>query len=265
VVHAPYPDPYRRPDGLTAEEHALQAAEYIEKQIFATVSPKNEVAAIVVEPVQGEGGYIFPHAVFLRELRRIADDSGALLVFDEVQSGMGRTGRMWASEHSGVEPDIIASAKGIASGMPLGATIAADHIMDWPPGAHGSTFGGNPVAIAAALETIALLEEELIANAERIGRHILSRIENWRERFKPVGQVRGLGLMIGIELVADKTSKDPAPELRDRLVQQAFHRGLLVLGCGKSTIRISPPLMISQEQADFAMDVLEQILRDEAG
>jgi 4-aminobutyrate aminotransferase len=188
-----------------------------------------------------------------------------LLVFDEVQSGMGRTGRMWASEHSGVEPDIIASAKGIASGMPLGATIAADHIMDWPPGAHGSTFGGNPVAIAAALETIALLEEELIANAERIGRHILSRIENWRERFKPVGQVRGLGLMIGIELVADKTSKDPAPELRDRLVQQAFHRGLLVLGCGKSTIRISPPLMISQEQADFAMDVLEQILREEAG
>jgi 4-aminobutyrate aminotransferase len=261
VFHAPYPDPYRRPDGLTAEEHAVQAARYIEDQLFATVAPKTEVAAIVVEPVQGEGGYIFPHPVFLRELRRIADDSGALLVFDEVQSGMGRTGRMWASEHSGVEPDVIAAAKGIASGMPLGATIASRDIMDWPPGAHGSTFGGNPVSIAAALETIALLEEELIANAERMGRHILARIENWPERYKPVGHVRGLGLMIGIELVLDQASKEPAPELRDRVVKQAFHHGLLVLGCGKSTIRISPPLMITEEQADFAVGVLELVLQ----
>ena len=262
VFHTEYPNPYRRPENLTAEEHAVQCARRIETQVFPNVAPRNEVAAIVVEPVQGEGGYIFPHPAFLKELRRIADDSGALLIFDEVQSGMGRTGKMWAAEHSGVVPDIIASAKGIASGMPLGATIASSHIMDWPPGAHGSTFGGNPVSIAAALATIELLEKGLIENAERVGGHILRRLAAWPAKYPCVGNVRGLGLMIGIEIVADQVSKEPAAALRDELVQKAFHRGLLLLGCGKSTVRLSPPLIITSEHADFALDTIERILRE---
>ncbi len=198
----------------------------------------------------------------LRELRRIADDCGALLILDEVQTGMGRTGTMWACEHSGIVPDIIASAKGIASGMPLGATIARAEIMDWPPGAHGSTFGGNPVSIAAALATIALLEESLIQNAAALGRHLLERMRAWPERYRVVGDVRGLGLMIGAEIVADPGAKNPDSKMRDRIVERAFHKGLLLLGCGESTIRFSPPLTISRDQADFAMDTVESILQD---
>jgi len=261
IVHTAYPNPYRCPENLTPQQHAVECARAIENHLFKTVAPRDEVAAIVVEAVQGEGGYIVPPPEFLRELRRIADESGALLILDEVQTGMGRTGKMWASEHSGVVPDIIASAKGIASGMPLGATIARADIMDWPPGAHGSTFGGNPVSIAAALATIELLETSLIENSAEVGRHILARIQDWPARYPMVGEVRGLGLMIGIEIVADAAQKKPAPRLRDRIVEACFHRGLLLLGCGESTIRVSPPLIITREQADFAMEVLESVLR----
>lgn len=262
VAHTPYPNPYRRPGNLTPEEHAIECARAIETHLFQTVAPREEVAAIVVEALQGEGGYIVPRPEFLRELRRIADESGALLIVDEVQSGMGRTGKMWASDHSGVVPDIVTSAKGIASGMPLGATIASADIMTWPPGAHGSTFGGNPVSIAAALATIELLEESLIANAAAVGRHIMERTAGWTERYPAVGDVRGLGLMIGIEIVSDQAEKTPAPKLRDRIVSDCFAKGVLLLGCGESTVRLSPPLIVTTEQADFALNGIEDVLKN---
>ena len=193
-----------------------------------------------------------PPQKFFDELTRVAQQNGILLIFDEVQSGMGRTGKMWAAEHFGVVPDILAVAKGIASGMPLGATVARADLMTWPPGAHASTFGGNPVCCAAALATIALLEEGLVENAARMGSHLMDRMREWPARFPQVGEVRGLGLMIGIELVAS--------EFRDRVLRQAFERGLLVLGAGDSTIRLCPPLVIMRDQCDFAMETLEECL-----
>jgi 4-aminobutyrate aminotransferase len=262
VFHTAYPNPYRCPENVTPEQHAIECARAIENHLFKTIVPRDEVAAIVVEALQGEGGYIVPRPEFLQELRRIADQSGALLILDEVQAGMGRTGKMWAVEHSGVVPDIIASAKGIASGMPLGATIARADLMNWPPGAHGSTFGGNPVSIAAALATIALLEESLIENATQVGSYMLERMRAWSRRYRAVGEVRGLGLMIGVEIVADPARKTPAPQWRDRIVEDCFRKGLLLLGCGESTVRISPPLILSREQADFALVVLEDVVRN---
>jgi 4-aminobutyrate aminotransferase len=261
VHHIPYPNIYRRPSGLSAAEHALDCVRVLEDQLFKTILPAEEVAAIIVEPVQGEGGYLVPPKEFHRELRRIADKYGILLIHDEVQSGMGRTGRMFASEHFGVVPDIVTLSKGIASGMPLSATIARAEIMNWPPGAHASTFGGNPVAIAAALATLDLLEENLIANSAEIGSYIMKRASRWPERYRYVGDVRGLGLMIGIELVLDKETKERAPELRDQVEFMAFERGLLVLGAGPNSIRLCPPLVINREQADYALDTLEQCLQ----
>jgi 4-aminobutyrate aminotransferase len=218
------------------------------------------VAAIVVEPVQGEGGYIVPPRKFFDELRRLADKHGILLIFDEVQCGMGRTGRMFASEHFGAVPDIVTLAKGIASGMPLSATIARADLMQWPPGSHASTFGGNPVSVAASLATIELLEQELVANAAAVGAHMKERLSGFPGRFPMVGDVRGLGLMIGIELVRDQATKERAPDLRDRVVQMCFERGLLVLGAGPNTIRLSPPLVITRDQADFAVDTIAACL-----
>jgi 4-aminobutyrate aminotransferase len=261
VYHAQFPDPYRQPDGVTADDHAVSCVRFIEDELFRTILPAEEVAGIVVEPIQGEGGYLIPPKVFLEELRRLADRHGILLIFDEVQCGMGRTGKMWASEHFGVAPDIFTTAKGIASGLPLSAVIARAEIMDWPPGAHASTFGGNPVAVAAALATIELLEQELIANAASIGGHILDRLRDWPKRFGNVGDVRGLGLMIGFELVRDQRTKERAPELRDRIQALAFERGLLVLGAGRNTVRLCPPLVITRDQADFAVDTLEECLK----
>ena len=261
VFHAEFPDSYHRPAGMSPEDHAMACVHVIERDLFRTVVPADEVAAIVVEPVQGEGGYLIPPKNFLGELKLLAEKYGILLVLDEVQSGMGRTGKMWAAEHFGITPDIFTSAKGIASGMPLSATIARADIMNWPPGAHASTFGGNPVAVAASLATIELLEQELIANAARMGAHLLDRMRDWPNRFPHVGEVRGLGLMIGIELVHDQQSKERAPELRDRLSTMAFERGLLVLGAGRNSIRLSPPLIITRDQADFAVDTLEECLK----
>ena len=262
VYHAQFPDPYRRPDGVSADDYGVSCVRFIEEELFRTILPAEEVAAIVVEPIQGEGGYLVPPKAFLHELRRLADRYGILLIFDEVQCGMGRTGKMWAAEHFGVAPDIFTSAKGIASGLPLSAMIARSDVMDWGPGAHASTFGGNPVAVAASLATIELLESELIASAARIGSHMLDRMRDWPKRFRQVGDVRGLGLMIGFEMVRDQASKERAPELRDRIQQTAFERGLLVLGAGRNTIRLCPPLVITRDQADFALDVLEDILRE---
>ena len=260
VVHAPYPYCYRCPFGQKSEACVTACIEFIENTLFKTVAPPDEVAAIVVEPIQGEGGYIVPPAKFFHELHRLARKHGILLIADEVQSGMGRTGKMWASDHFDFVPDILAVAKGIASGMPLGATIARADLMTWPPGAHASTFGGNPVCCAAALETIALLEEELLANAAGMGAYIMDRLKTWPARFANVGDVRGLGLMIGIELVRDRETREKAPELRERVLDMAFQRGLLVLGAGENNIRLCPPLVITRDQCDFALNTLEECL-----
>jgi 4-aminobutyrate aminotransferase len=261
VHHIPYAYCYRCAYGKHPDTCSVECVKVIEDQLFKTILPAEEVAAIVVEPVQGEGGYVVPPAKFHQELRRIADKYGILLIHDEVQCGMGRTGKMFASEHFGVDPDIVTLAKGIASGMPLGATLARADVMNWPPGAHASTFGGNPVSVAAALTTIELLEESLVENAALVGSHILSRLNDWPRRFRYVGDVRGIGLMIGIELVTDKVTKEPAHLLRNRLEEMAFERGLLILGCGTNTIRLCPPLVVTEDQADFAVDTLEQCLR----
>lgn len=260
VHHVPYAYCYRCAYGKTPDSCAVECAKVIEDQLLKTILPADETAAIVVEPVQGEGGYIVPPAKFLEELERIAHRHGMLLIFDEVQSGMGRTGKMWAADHFGVAPDIFTVAKGIASGMPISATVARAEIMNWPPGAHASTFGGNPVSIAAALTTIELLETELLDNATRIGAHMMDRMKTWPARFPIVGDVRGLGLMLGIELVRNQETKERAPEERDRIVDMCFERGLLILGAGENTLRLSPPLVVNREQADFALDTIESCL-----
>jgi len=262
VVHAPYPYCYRCPFGQQPDKCAVECVQHIENTLLKTIAPAEETAAIVVEPVQGENGYIVPPQKFFDELARVADENGILLVFDEVQSGMGRTGKMWAAEHFDAVPDIFAVAKGIASGLPLGATVARADLMTWPAGAHASTFGGNPVACAAALVTIALLEEELVENAARMGAYMMDRFREWPARFPQVGDVRGLGLMMGIELVRDQTTKEKAPDLRDEVVNRAFERGLLILGAGDNTLRLSPPLVITRDQCDFAIETLEDCLRE---
>ena len=261
VTHVPYPHSYRRPEGTDAKQYAIDCARFIEDKVFKTTVPPEECAAIILEPVQGEGGYVPAPKEFLQEIRSICDRHGIMMVCDEVQSGAGRTGKMWAVQHSGVEPDIITSAKGIASGMPLGVVISKAEVMDWVPGSHASTFGGNPVCIASALATLDVLEGEAIANAAKIGDFMKQRIQTWVDKYEIVGDVRGMGLMIGIEIVKDKKTKAVAGKERDRIVDQlCFERGVLMLGCGETTIRLSPPLIITKEQADIAMDVLEECI-----
>jgi 4-aminobutyrate aminotransferase len=260
VVHVPYPNLYRRPAGTDAELYARDCARYIEDWVFRTEVPPEECACIVVEAFQGEGGYLPAPAVFMQELRRICDKYGILLIVDEVQSGMGRTGKWWAVEHTGVAPDMITIAKGIASGLPLSVLLTRAEIMDWVPGSHASTFGGNPVAIAAALATLDILEREGVENARFVGEHIMERIQDWPQRLPLVGDVRGRGLMIGIEFVADKQTKTPAGEQRDHIVELAFEKGILFLGCGSNTLRLSPPLILNRQQADVALDVLEECI-----
>ena len=262
VHHAPYAYCYRCAYGKTPDTCAVECAKVIEDQILKTIAPADEVAAIVAEPVQGEGGYIVPPRKFIEELQRIAKKYGMLLIFDEVQSGMGRTGKMWAADHFGAVPDIFTVAKGIASGMPLSATVSRAEIMTWPPGSQGTTFGGNPVSVAAALATVELLERELIDNAARIGDYMMDRMKSWPKRFPHVGDVRGMGLMLAVELVKDQQSREPFADLRNRIVQRTFERGLLVLGAGESAIRLSPPLTIARDQADFALEVLEDCLNE---
>ncbi len=262
VFHIPYPNPYRCPYGQPQGSCCTQCASVLEREIFKKIVGPEEVAAIVVEPIQGEGGYIPAPAEFLQELQRICRKYGILLVSDEVQSGMGRTGKWWAGDHAGLEPDILCVAKGIASGMPLSATIARASVMNWKPGAHASTFGGNPVCLAAALATLDLIEGGYMENARRMGEFLLGRLAGWRERHKIVGDVRGKGLMIGVEIVRDQKSKEKAPELRDRIVERAFQQGLLVLGAGENILRLSPPLLIDEEQAEFALRTLEACLSE---
>ena len=263
VVHMPYPNEYRNP--FSAEEcgqgGVVQGAvKWIENRLFKTTTPADEVAAIVVEPVQGEGGYIPAPAGFLKELRRICDEHGILLIADEVQSGMGRTGKMFALEHYGVKADIVCIAKGIASGLPLGACVSRADLMDWQPGAHASTFGGNPVAIAAALTTINLLQNELVANSADVGAYLRSGLEKLASKHDCIGDVRGLGLMIGVEFVKDRASKEPDADLRDRVEIASFNRGLILLGCGANSIRWSPPLVLTRENVDVALEIFDEAI-----
>jgi 4-aminobutyrate aminotransferase len=264
VFHAPYANPYRCPTGGAedAEGCTRECLSYIENQILTHLVPPDEVAAIVVEPIQGEGGYVVPPASFLQGLAAIAAAHGMLFIVDEVQSGIGRTGKMFAIEHAGVEPDIIIAAKGIASGLPMGVTIARDDVMDWPVGAHSNTFGGNPVACAAALATLKLVEGGLMANAADVGVFLLAKLADLAGRHPIIGDVRGRGLMIGIELVRNRRTKERAVAERDALVMAAFRRGLLVLAAGASAIRLSPPLVVTRDQAQTAVAILDEALAE---
>ncbi len=262
VTHVRYPYTYRGCTGGAQEQEAfaLGCARYIENVLFkATLAPE-EVAAIFVEPIQGEGGYIVAPNIFLQELRRICDKHGILLVSDEVQSGVGRTGKWWAIEHSGVEPDIVCIAKGIASGMPLSVCMTRAEIMDWKPGSHASTYGGNPVAIAAAMATLDIIEREGMANAAKVGATMMERMQSWPTRFPNVGEVRGRGLMLAMEVVQDQATREPAVAMRNRIEELAFERGLMVLGCGETSLRMSPPLTVRQEEADISLDILEECI-----
>jgi len=261
VVHAPFPNPYRpvlatRP----GEDYGETVVRYIEDQILEHILPPDEVAGILVETIQGEGGYIVPPAGFFPALRKLCDRHGILLIVDEVQCGMGRTGKWWAIEHFGVQPDILLSAKGIASGMPLGVCLARQPIMDWERGTHGNTFGGNPVSCAAALATLELVEAAYLENAKVVGQYTQDALQEIAARHPTIGEVRGLGLMIGVEFVRDQKSKEPAKELSDRVVQMAFERGLLLLACGKSTIRVAPPLSIRASEVDEGLQIFEEAL-----
>ncbi|MHB8133287.1 MAG: acetyl ornithine aminotransferase family protein [Anaerolineaceae bacterium] len=261
VVHAPFPDPYHPMLDLTpGEDYGERVVRYIEEQILEKLLPPSEVAGILVEPIQGEGGYIIPPKGFFPALRKVCDQYGILLIVDEVQAGMGRTGKWWSIENFGVEPDIVTSAKGIASGMPLGALIAKKSVMDWPKGSHGNTFGGNPISCAAALATIEVIENEYMENTRITGAYAIDKMKEIQTRHPSIGEVRGLGFMIGVEFVKDQTTKKADEELRDKVVDLAFERGLLTLGCGKSVIRISPPLCTTKEQVDEGLEILEEAI-----
>jgi 4-aminobutyrate aminotransferase len=262
VFHAPYPNTYRGAYGVRPEDAATDAIAYIENELFKRLCDPSDVAAIFVEPIQGEGGYVAAPAEFLQGLERLCRKHGILLVADEVQSGMGRTGKWWGVDHAGIEPDILCTAKGIASGMPLSAVIAKAEVMDWKPGAHASTFGGNPVSIAAGLATLGVLESGAVANAARMGDFIFSKIAGWRERHRSVGDIRGKGLMIGIEFVRDQKTKERAPEVRDYVIEAAFRKGVLVLGAGENSLRLAPPLIIDEEQAEFALQTLDACISE---
>jgi 4-aminobutyrate aminotransferase len=261
VVHAPFPNPYRPVlERQTGEDYGETVVRYIESEILGHILPPDEVAGILVETIQGEGGYIVPPPGFFPALRDLCDKYKILLIADEVQCGMGRTGKWWAIEHFEVEPDIMTIAKGIASGMPLGACVARKSIMDWPRGSHGNTFGGNPLSCAAAMATIQLIEDEYMENAATVGSYTQDALHEIQARHPSIGDVRGMGLMIGVELVRDRKTKVPAEELCNRVVELAFERGLILLSCGKSVIRIAPPLSISTAETDEGLKIFEEAL-----
>lgn len=263
VTHVPYPNSFRHPltgektDGAEASRASL---DWIENRLFKTTTPPEEVAAIVVEAVQGEGGYVPAPQEFLDGLRRICDREGILLIVDEVQSGMGRTGKMFACDHYNLKPDVICLAKGIGSGLPIGVTVARADLMDWKPGAHASTFGGNPVCIASALKTIELLENGLVSNSEQVGDYLQEGLRKLMQKHDCIGDVRGLGLMIGVEFVKDRETREPAPEFRDRVELNCYERGLIILGAGTNTIRWSPPLILTREEADVALEIFDEAI-----
>jgi 4-aminobutyrate aminotransferase and related aminotransferases len=262
VTHVPYPDPYRpvilnRSD----EDSGTAVIRYLEEEIFEKIVPADEVAAFLIEPIQGEGGYIVPPPSFFPSLRKLCDKYGILLIADEVQAGVGRTGQWWSIQNFNVEPDIITVAKGIASGVPMGAMVARKSVVTWPKGSHGNTYGGNPLACAAALVTLDLIEHGYMQNASQVGNYILNRLQEIQADHPSIGCVRGIGLMIGVEFVKDPLTKEPATELRNRVEELAFERGLLTLGCGRSTIRISPALCLTQAEAEEGLEIFEEAIR----
>lgn len=261
VVHIPYPNKFRHfATDMPTDEATItkDVINWLENRVFQTTTPPEEVAGIVLEAVQGEGGYIPAPTAFVRELRRICDEHGIMLIVDEVQSGMGRTGKMFALDHTeGVKADIMCLAKGLGSGMPIGACIARADIMDWHKGAHASTFGGNPVALAAAMATIDLLKGGLVENSREVGAYLEAGLNKLKEKYDCIGDVRGLGMMLGVEFVKDKTSLKPDPELRDRIEMECYRRGLIILGCGGNSIRWSPPLILARQHVDVALEIFD--------
>jgi len=260
VSHVPYAYCYRCAYGLKADDCDFYCVRWIKEELFRTKVPPEEVAAIFIEPIQGEGGYVFPPDGYLKKMEELAREFNILLVADEIQTGMGRTGRMFACEYDGVIPDIITIAKGIASGLPLGAMVASSSVMTWVPGSHANTFGGNPVACEAALTTIELLENSLIENAAIVGAHILSKLKDMQNRHPVIGDIRGKGLMIGIEFVRERETKERAVKEREKIIAACFRKGLLILGCGQSTIRLMPPLILTTEDANAALAILEDAI-----
>jgi 4-aminobutyrate aminotransferase len=264
VVHVPFPNPYR--PRLTFDpakaDYGDAVIQYIEDFIFQYECPPEDVAAFLLEPIQGEGGYVVPPDSFFPRLRALCDKHGILLIVDEVQSGMGRTGKWWAVEHWGVEPDMVCAAKGIASGMPLGAMIARKSVMDWPAGAHGNTYGGNPISCAASLETIRLIDERFMANAAEMGDYTLDALAEMAARHPSMGNVRGKGLMIGVEFVRNKETKERGKDIRDLTVHNAFEHGLLLLGCGRNTVRLTPPLNVSKTEIDEGLEIFEEAVTE---
>lgn len=264
VTHVPYPNCFRCPFNLGKCEDGtccMGTVDWIENRLFNTTTPPDEVAAIVIEAVQGEGGYVPAPTEVLQEIRRICDEHGIVMIVDEVQSGMGRTGKMFAIEHSGVKPDVICLAKGIGSGLPIGICIAKDSIMNWGKGAHASTFGGNPVCIASALKTIELLERELVENSRVVGAYLEAGLNKLKDKYDVIGDVRGFGMMLGVEFVTDKKTLAPAPELRDKVEYACYERGLIILGCGANSIRWSPPLILTKENVDVALEIFEEAIK----
>ncbi len=263
VTHVPFPDPFR--PVLAAHpgdaDYGETVVRYMEEEIFGRIVPADNVAGILVEPIQGEGGYIVPPAGFFPALRRLCDKHGILLIADEVQAGVGRTGKWWSIENFGVEPDIFVSAKGIASGMPLGLMVARKSVVKWPKGSHGNTYGGNPISCAAALATLDLVENGMMQNAAAVGQFTLNRLREMMTRHPSIGEVRGIGLMIGIEFVHDREGNKPDEHIRDRIVDLAFEHGLLTLGCGKSVIRISPPLCTTYAEMEEGLTILEHAIQ----
>ncbi|GMR11162.1 MAG: acetyl ornithine aminotransferase family protein [Anaerolineae bacterium] len=258
VTHVPYPNAYRQVLQSTGGDYGETVVDYIENQVLKTVVPPEDCAGILVEPIQGEGGYVVPPPGFFPALRALCDRHGILLIADEVQSGIGRTGKWWAIEHWEVEPDIVCFAKGIASGVPMGGIVARQSVMDWPEGAHSNTYGGNPLACRAALATLDLVEEQLLVNAQRMGKYAIDALEEMQSRHPTIGEVRGKGLMIGVEFVDGSGTKQPAHDLRERVIEEAFARGLLLLGCGESTVRLAPALSIEEGLLDEGLRIMEE-------
>jgi 4-aminobutyrate aminotransferase len=262
VYHTHYSYCYRCPVNRQPESCDVQCLDLLTESMFHHTIPAQEVAAVLVEPIQGEGGFIPPHPEFLPRLQKLCRDNGILLIADEVQCGMGRTGKLFASEHFGIDPDMFILAKGIASGMPISAVIARDDVMKWNDGSHGSTFGGNPLSCRAALATLQLLRDGLTENAARVGARLIEKLRGLMKKHSLIGDVRGLGLMIGIEIVRDRTSREPAPQEREQVIVKSFEKGLLTLPCGASTIRLSPPLVCTDDDADKAVAILDESLSE---
>jgi 4-aminobutyrate aminotransferase len=261
VFHAPYANCYRCPVGLKPDSCQAECLGFVEDQILVHLVSPDEVAGVLVEPIQGEGGYVVPAPQFHQRLRELTTRHGMMLILDEVQSGMGRTGRMFAAEHFDLKADIVTVAKGIASGLPLSVTAARADVMNWPPGAHASTFGGNPVSCAASLATIKILRDGLIRNADEVGAYLVDKLRGLQDQYAIIGDVRGRGLMVGVELVRDRVTKERATTERDRIVQEMFKRGVLILGAGRNALRFAPPLVINKAQIDSIVEVFEEALK----